>query len=656
MIKSKPKCTFLINYDYTKNNQRHVVYAMKEKYISNLRYMIEHLTLPNTLEMRELIGEGQYNKVVSVKTLEKVRAARTSHDINENPLVLNINETLQDNHLFVTNLTQIEDTSYLKLFDGSLNDLIKSGVTPNQLKSIAFQLCQALQFLKDNKLVHLDIKPGNILYKKRGNKIEIALCDLDGVQEVDENGERVNKNIKVMMTSIYLNSDKDTMDNNFYNDSTAAFLTLLELYLQKKMPVTNDENEPVNEFAWVMTFRKQWEHKELIKLPDELKKILPSIKAGNYQEVMDLYAEFDDREKKSKDYYFFDNFSEYSYLFTQDQQTILNLYTTRTQNFIIGAQVLLHAIQNEEFSGDFDNYLENYANALSFILKKESFDESFKNLLIDVNASLIDVIDKYDGFDQSSFTQLEFIKKAPDAIKLCDAYINDPKSGKPHVFQRLKALILERQEVSLSLIQDFLNQNQGNNRNMLLRKSLFTSRLQLKEVDTLINLCRCIENLDNLSNREIFEKFIVGGNTKSTHEKRLEGKLENIKFEHEKTLNSKEEPTHHQVIDNIVNNFNYQKKFTPITKPLIEGKFQIYTSDKHKALGEGTLARVKAQIAKNFLTDVLKLKDNNYISMNDFYEDVTSLINKAEDECLKARTGEVERYNPSGYRIIVKKS
>lgn len=61
--------------------------------------------------------------------------------------------------------------------DGNLNNAIKQGLTDEQKEDIAVQLLEGIAFLHKHKVVHRDLKPGNILIIKDGDSIIPLITD-----------------------------------------------------------------------------------------------------------------------------------------------------------------------------------------------------------------------------------------------------------------------------------------------------------------------------------------------------------------------------------------------------------------------------------------------------------------------------------------------
>ena len=61
--------------------------------------------------------------------------------------------------------------------DGNLSNAIKQGLTAEQKEDIATQLLEGIDFLHKHKVVHRDLKPGNILIVKHGGRIIPLITD-----------------------------------------------------------------------------------------------------------------------------------------------------------------------------------------------------------------------------------------------------------------------------------------------------------------------------------------------------------------------------------------------------------------------------------------------------------------------------------------------
>ena len=73
--------------------------------------------------------------------------------------------------------------------DGNLSHAIKEGLTAEQKEDIATQLLEGIDFLHQHKVVHRDLKPGNILIVRNGDKIIPLITDF-GLSKAADAGDR----------------------------------------------------------------------------------------------------------------------------------------------------------------------------------------------------------------------------------------------------------------------------------------------------------------------------------------------------------------------------------------------------------------------------------------------------------------------------------
>lgn len=72
--------------------------------------------------------------------------------------------------------------------DGNLTNAIKAGLTDGQKEDIATQLLEGIAFLHEHKVVHRDLKPGNILIVRHGGKVIPLITDF-GLSKAADTGD-----------------------------------------------------------------------------------------------------------------------------------------------------------------------------------------------------------------------------------------------------------------------------------------------------------------------------------------------------------------------------------------------------------------------------------------------------------------------------------
>ena len=72
--------------------------------------------------------------------------------------------------------------------DGNLSNAIKEGMTDEQKEEVAMQLLEGIDFLHKHKVVHRDLKPGNILVVKHGGHIIPLITDF-GLSKAADTGD-----------------------------------------------------------------------------------------------------------------------------------------------------------------------------------------------------------------------------------------------------------------------------------------------------------------------------------------------------------------------------------------------------------------------------------------------------------------------------------
>ncbi len=103
----------------------------------------------------------------------------------------NLSRLHHENIVNVLDVFEENNTAYyvMEYIDGgTIDDMIKMNgrVSPSQTAKITRQVCAALQYMHDNRMVHLDLKPKNIMINSKG---VVKLIDFGLSKQYDENGE-----------------------------------------------------------------------------------------------------------------------------------------------------------------------------------------------------------------------------------------------------------------------------------------------------------------------------------------------------------------------------------------------------------------------------------------------------------------------------------
>lgn len=114
----------------------------------------------------------------------------------------------------------------------------------NLLKIITYQILMAINSLHKNKIIHMNIKPENILYNPHQKKIK--LTDFTLSQSITY--DLTKKNLPIGGTYSYMppESLSETKKYSFKNDIWALGCVLLELSCKKIIFEGNDEKSVIN--------------------------------------------------------------------------------------------------------------------------------------------------------------------------------------------------------------------------------------------------------------------------------------------------------------------------------------------------------------------------------------------------------------------------
>ena len=92
----------------------------------------------------------------------------------------------------------------MELCDGSLQDFLDQNegkqIPEKDILFIFKQICSALEYIHERGLVHRDLKPGNILFKKEGDIIVWKISDFGASVK---NDSKLKTSVRQVMTTSY---------------------------------------------------------------------------------------------------------------------------------------------------------------------------------------------------------------------------------------------------------------------------------------------------------------------------------------------------------------------------------------------------------------------------------------------------------------------
>ena len=158
--------------------------------------------MQNKYEVIGIVGEGAYGIVYKCKNKEtgKYVAIKKFKEIGDDLIKKTMKRELKMlQRLHHPNIVEFQDAFKRKgnLFlvfefvDKNLLELIEEnpkGLDPNIIKTIIYQLCEAIKYLHGQKIIHRDIKPENLLIAKNN---ETKLCDFGFARLISGNSEKL---------------------------------------------------------------------------------------------------------------------------------------------------------------------------------------------------------------------------------------------------------------------------------------------------------------------------------------------------------------------------------------------------------------------------------------------------------------------------------
>ncbi|KAL4505341.1 hypothetical protein ABPG72_002403 [Tetrahymena utriculariae] len=168
----------------------------------NYEIVLEYINYLASLKCQclDIIGKGSFGFVIKAiyqNNLVAIKIIEVKNEQNANKLKLEqqLLEKFQDSK-YILNLRKTLDAKlsspllfiFTDLCQGELTDLINKNIPKKQIISIIIQLLIGLEELKSLKILHVDIKPQNILYNYENGNYLIKIADFGQAKQLQDKG------------------------------------------------------------------------------------------------------------------------------------------------------------------------------------------------------------------------------------------------------------------------------------------------------------------------------------------------------------------------------------------------------------------------------------------------------------------------------------
>ncbi|KAL4456481.1 hypothetical protein ABPG74_000588 [Tetrahymena malaccensis] len=273
-------------------NKRNIKKFYREKGIQTI----------STPELINIIGKGSFGLVIKAIYLDKqvaIKIIQIKEEINIDKLKQEqkLLEKFQDSKY----LLNLRKTAYAKLSspllfiftdlcEGELTDLINKKISKKQIISIMVQLLVGLEELQQMKIIHVDIKPQNILYNHQNGNYQVKIADFGQAKQLQDKDftDNLTRAGTLKYTSKEILNDDEKI--GYKSDIYSLGIVFIELIFGRLFDYQQDI-KPLKQGKWdILSQRPKVENRIFDKIDDFLiEKIIKNMIQSNQHERKDSH-------------------------------------------------------------------------------------------------------------------------------------------------------------------------------------------------------------------------------------------------------------------------------------------------------------------------------------------------------------------------------